>query len=265
MKKSLGLSLLFMTLGYSTTASADEIRVAVAANFTDVIKQLGEEFGKQSGHKVSVSSGATGKLYAQIKNGAPYDVFLAADEETPTLLDTEGVAIADSRFTYALGSLVLWSANEALFDEGQFDKAQIDSEQNVLKSQDFSHISIANPKTAPYGRAAQQTLEKLGFWDELQPKMVRGENIGQAYQYVYSENAQLGFVAKSQVFKDGAFAGGSYWEVPADMYDPIVQQAVLLKDNEPARALLEYLRSPEAEAVITSYGYRTSPSNKVKP
>ncbi|ART78949.1 molybdate ABC transporter substrate-binding protein [Oceanisphaera avium] len=248
MKKTLSLSLLVMALGYSATATADEIRVAVAANFTDVIKQLGEEFSKQSGHQVSVSSGATGKLYAQIKNGAPYDVFLAADEQTPTKLDDEGVAIAGSRFTYALGSLVLWSANDNL----------IDDEQSVLKNQDFKHISIANPKTAPYGRAAQQTLEKLGFWDEFQPKMVRGENIGQAYQYVYSENAQLGFVAKSQVFKDDAFTGGSYWEVPTDMYDPIVQQAVLLKDNAPARDLLDYLRSDEASAVIKSYGYSVS-------
>lgn len=257
MKRSSGLLLLVTALGcsvlLSTPLSAAEVRVAVAANFTDVIKQLGEEFGKQSGHKVSVSSGATGKLYAQIKNGAPYDVFLAADEKTPTLLDEEGVSIADTRFTYALGSLVLWSADEALFDKGQSDKAQ-----NVLKKQAFSHISIANPNTAPYGRAAQQTLEKLGFWDQLQPKMVRGENIGQAYQYVYSENAQLGFVAKSQVFKDDAFTGGSYWEIPTDMYDPIVQQAVLLKDNAPARELLDYLRSPEAAAVIQSYGYRIS-------
>ncbi|ART81661.1 molybdate ABC transporter substrate-binding protein [Oceanisphaera profunda] len=262
MKRSSGLSLLVMALGcsvlLSATVSAAEIRVAVAANFTDVIKQLGAEFGKQSGHKVSVSSGATGKLYAQIKNGAPYDVFLAADEGRPTLLDEEGVSIADTRFTYALGTLVLWSADEALLDKGQFAKGQSDKAQDVLKKQAFSHISIANPKTAPYGRAAQQTLEKLGFWEQLQPKMVRGENIGQAYQYVYSENAQLGFVAKSQVFKDDAFTGGSYWEVPIDMYDPIVQQAVLLKDNAPARELLDYLRSPEAAAVIQSYGYSIS-------
>lgn len=255
MKKALGLSLLFMVTGYSASASADEIRVAVAANFTDVIKQLGEKFAKKSGHKVSISSGATGKLYAQIKNGAPYDVFLAADEKTPTLLNTEGLAIADSRFTYALGSLVLWSANDQL----------IDNPQRVLKNQDFRHISIANPKTAPYGRAAQQTMEKLGIWEKLQPKMVRGENIGQAYQYVYSENAPLGFVAKSQVFKDGTFTGGSYWEVPLDMYDPIVQQAVLLKDTAPARELLDYLRSPDAAAVIQSYGYSISPSDGVKP
>lgn len=248
MKKSLGFSLLMLAMGYSATASADEIRVAVAANFTEVIKQLGAEFSKQSGHQVSVSSGATGKLYAQIKNGAPYDIFLAADEQTPTRLDDEGDIVAGSRFTYALGSLVLWSANDKL----------IDDQQSVLKKQDFAHISIANPKTAPYGRAAQQTLEKLGLWDELQPKMVRGENIGQAYQYVYSENAQLGFVAKSQVFKDDAFSGGSYWQVPSDMYDPIVQQAVLLKDNQPARELLDYLRSDAATAVIESYGYSVS-------
>ncbi|MFP2769420.1 molybdate ABC transporter substrate-binding protein [Oceanisphaera sp. KMM 10153] len=245
MKKTPYLPLLFVLLGCSAPLAADEIRVAVATNFIDVMELLGKNFGEQSGHKVLVSSGATGKLYAQIKNGAPFDVFLAADEQRPTLLDKEGVAIADSRFTYALGKLVLWSPAADV----------IDDDLQVLQRQDFRFLSIANPRTAPYGRAAQQVLETLGHWDTLQSRMVRGENIGQAYQYVYSQNAQLGFVAKSQIFKDGVFADGSYWQVPEDLYDPIVQQAVLLKDGAAARDLLDYIRSPAAARVIESYGY----------
>ncbi len=245
MKKTSYLPLLFVLLGCSTPLAADEIRVAVATNFIDVMEQLGEKFAEQSGHRVRVSSGSTGKFYAQIKSGAPYDIFLAADEERPTLLDEEGVAIAGSRFTYALGKLVLWSP----------DAEVIDDDLQVLTRQDFHFLSIANPRTAPYGRAAQQVLEKLGHWEAVQPRLVRGENIGQAYQYVYSQNAQLGLVAKSQVFKDGLFADGSYWLVPEDLYDPIVQQAVLLKEGAAARELLNYIRSPEAAAVIESYGY----------
>ncbi|GHA11462.1 molybdate-binding periplasmic protein ModA [Oceanisphaera arctica] len=239
------MPLLFALLGCSAPLAADEIRVAVATNFIDVMEQLGKNFGEQSGHKVLVSSGSTGKLYAQIKNGAPFDVFLAADEERPTLLDEEGVAIADSRFTYALGKLVLWSPTADVVDETL----------QVLKAQNFDFLAIANPRTAPYGRAAQQVLETLGCWEAVQPRMVRGENIGQAYQYVYSRNAQLGFVAKSQIFKDDVFADGSYWQVPEYLYDPIVQQAVLLKEGTAARHLLDYLRSPAAARVIESYGY----------
>ncbi len=239
------LFLLLGMLGVSSPLAADEVRVAVATNFIEVMEQLGKNFAEQSGHQVRLSSGATGKLYAQIKNGAPFDVFLAADDERPTLLEEEGVAVTGSRFTYALGMLVLWSPDVGL----------IDDDLQVLKRQHFRFLSIANPRTAPYGRAAQQVLETLGHWAAVQPRLVRGENIGQAYQYVYSQNAQLGFVAKSQVFKDGAFAGGSYWPVPEDLHDPIVQQAVLLKEGAAARELLEYIRSPEAARVIESYGY----------
>ncbi|WP_298717323.1 molybdate ABC transporter substrate-binding protein [uncultured Oceanisphaera sp.] len=245
MQHRLRFTLLCAVLGCSAPLAADEIRVAVATNFIEVMERLGDDFAAQSGHQVLISSGATGKLYAQIKNGAPYDVFLAADERRPALLDQEGVAIAGSRFTYALGKLVLWSPIEDY----------ISPDLRVLKKQDFHFLSIANPKTAPYGRAAQQVLEKQGVWAALRPKMVRGENIGQAYQYVFSQNAQLGFVAKSQVFKNGVFAEGSYWQVPEPLYDPIVQQAVLLKDGAAARQLLDYVRSPAAAGVIESYGY----------
>jgi molybdate transport system substrate-binding protein len=239
------LFLLLGMLGISSPLAADEVRVAVATNFIEVMEQLGKNFAEQSGHQVRLSSGATGKLYAQIKNGAPFDVFLAADDERPTLLEEEGVAVTGSRFTYALGMLVLWSPDVGLIDE----------DLQVLKRQHFRFLSIANPKTAPYGRAAQQVLETLGHWTAVQPRLVRGENIGQAYQYVYSQNAQLGFVARSQVFKDGVFADGSYWSVPEDLHDPIVQQAVLLKEGVAARNLLDYIRSPAAAAVIESYGY----------
>ena len=245
MQHRLRFTLLCVVLGCSAPLSADEIRVAVATNFIEVMERLGEDFAAQSGHQVRISSGATGKLYAQIKNRAPYDVFLAADEQRPALLDQEGIAIAGSRFTYALGKLVLWSPTADY----------IDADLRVLKEQNFRFLSIANPKTAPYGRAAQQVLEKQGHWAALRPKMVRGENIGQAYQYVYSRNAQLGFVAKSQIFKDGVFADGSYWQVPEALYDPIVQQAVLLNDSGAARQLLDYIRSPAAAGVIESYGY----------
>ncbi|WP_116473560.1 molybdate ABC transporter substrate-binding protein [Zobellella maritima] len=239
------LFLLGCLLGCTTPLAADELRVAVATNFIEVMKQLATDFEQQSGHRVLLSSGATGKLYAQIKNEAPFALFFAADEQRPQLLEQEGIAVPGSRFTYALGKLVLWSP----------DNGYIDDTQSVLKEQPFRFLSIANPATAPYGRAAREVLEKLGLWDGLQGRMVRGENIGQAYQYVYSRNAQLGFVAKAQVYRDGEFSDGSYWQVPDDFYSPIVQQAVLLQDTAAARALLEYVRSPDAIAVIESYGY----------
>ncbi|GAA3526347.1 molybdate ABC transporter substrate-binding protein [Zobellella aerophila] len=242
MKKIFLLSCLLV---FSVPLAADELRVAVATNFIEVMKQLVKAFEQQSGHKVVLSSGATGKLYAQIKNEAPFDLFFAADEQRPLLLEQEGIAVPASRFTYALGKLVLWSP----------DAGYIDDNLTVLKGQRFRFLSIANPATAPYGRAAQEVLEKLGLWDELQGRMVRGENIGQAYQYVYSRNAQLGFVAKAQVFRGGEFDDGSYWQVPDDFYSPIIQQAVLLQDSAAARALIEYVRSPDAIALIESYGY----------
>ncbi|NHI00370.1 molybdate ABC transporter substrate-binding protein [Oceanimonas sp. MB9] len=236
-----------LLLCVSMPALADEVRVAVAANFLDAITTLSGQFERQSGHTVLISSGSTGKLYAQIKNGAPFDVFLAADEARPALLEHEAAIVPGSRFTYALGTLVLWSP----------DRGLIDAEQSVLNNGDFRFLAIANPATAPYGRAAQEVLTGMGLWERFSKKMVRGENIGQTYQYVYSRNADLGFVAKSQVFSQGQFADGSWWEVPADRYAPIVQQAVQLRDTPAATALLDYLRSPAGLAVIQAYGYGT--------
>lgn len=225
--------------------SAAEVRVATAANFTAAMKQIANQFERRSGHRVALSFGSTGGLYAQIRHGAPYDVFLAADERRPRLLVKEGYAVSGSRFTYAVGRLVLWSAKPGF----------VDSKGDVLERGGFVRLAIANPKTAPYGAAAQQVLEKLRLWHSLQPRLVRGENISQAYQFVSSGNADLGFVALSQVVK---IRGGSRWTPPQSMYHPLQQQAVLLgrgKDNPAALALLAWLKSAAARTTITSLGY----------
>ena len=192
--------------------------------------------------------GPTGGLYTQIKHGAPFEVFLAADDSTPARLETEGEILAGSRFTYAIGKLVLWSASAGY----------VDAQGEVLRRNEFNHLSIGNPKTAPYGLAATQVLARLGLSEAVKPKLVEGTNITQAYQFVATGNAELGFVALSQVFKDGQISGGSAWIVPEDMYEPIRQDAVILnkgKDNPAAAALVDYLKGPKAAAVIKSYGY----------
>lgn len=242
------LASLLAILACSAAANAGEVQVAVAANFAGPMEKLADEFQKDSGHKAVVATGATGKFYAQIKNGAPFEVLLAADDETPARLEKEGQAVAGSRFTYAVGRLVLWSAKDNYVDAGG----------NVLKTGDFKHLSIANPKTAPYGAAALSTLERLGLRDRLQPRIVQGENIAQAWQFASTGNAELGFVAQSQVWRDGRFTSGSGWIVPASMHDPIRQDAALLNKgagNPAARALLQYLRSDKAKALIRSFGY----------
>jgi len=229
-------------------AHAGEVQVAVAANFAGPMEKLAAEFQRDTGHKAIVATGATGKFYAQIRNGAPFEVLLAADDETPARLEKEGQALAGSRFTYATGRLVLWSGKDNY----------IDANGNILKTGDFKHLSIANPKTAPYGAAAVATLERLGLRDRLQPRIVQGENIAQAWQFASTGNAELGFVAQSQVWRDGKFTAGSGWIVPASMHDPIRQDAALLNKgagNPAARALLQYLRSDKAKALIRSFGY----------
>ncbi|CAL96455.1 molybdate ABC transporter substrate-binding protein [Azoarcus olearius] len=232
----------------SAAAHAGEVQVAVAANFTAPMQAIAAAFEKDTGHKAVIAFGATGKFYAQIVNGAPFEVFLAADDTTPAKLEGEGGAVAGSRFTYAIGKLVLWSAKEGFVD----DKGE------VLKKGDFRHLSIANPKTAPYGVAAMSALGKLGLGDSLQGRIVQGENITQAHQFIATGNAELGFVALSQVYKDGKVTSGSAWIVPGDYYEPIRQDAVILskgKDNPAAAALVAYLKGPTATAVIKSYGY----------
>jgi molybdate transport system substrate-binding protein len=227
---------------------ADEVQVAVAANFTAPMEQIAADFERATGHRPLLSFGATGKFYAQIKNGAPFAVFLAADAKTPARLIVEGDAIPDSRYTYAIGKLVLWSAREGY----------VDDQGAVLASGAFEHLAIANPKTAPYGAAAIEVLEKMKLLTALEPKLVTGENITQAQQFIATGNAELGFVALSQVWQDGQPTGGSFWRVPAELHGEIKQDAVLLKkgaDQPAAQALMEYLRSDQARAVIKAYGY----------
>ncbi|WP_435036426.1 molybdate ABC transporter substrate-binding protein [Pseudomonas neuropathica] len=228
---------------------ADEVQVAVAANFTAPIQAIAADFEKDTGHKLVAAYGATGQFYTQIKNGAPFEVFLSADDTTPEKLEKEGDTVKGSRFTYAIGTLALWSAKEGY----------VDAKGEVLKKNEYQHLSIANPKAAPYGLAATQVLEKLKLTEATKARIVEGQNITQAYQFVSTGNAELGFVALSQIYKDGKVSSGSAWIVPASLHDPIKQDAVILnkgKDNAAAKALVEYLKGPKAAAVIKSYGYQ---------
>lgn len=238
--------LALFTLG---SAHADEVQVAVAANFTAPIQAIAADFKKDTGHTLVAAYGATGQFYAQIKNGAPFEVFLSADDSTPQKLESEGDTVKGSRFTYAVGTLALWSAKEGY----------VDAKGDVLQKNQYQHLSIANPKAAPYGLAATQVLAKLGLTDQVKSKLVEGQNITQAYQFVSTGNAELGFVALSQIYKDGKVSSGSAWIVPGQMYDPIKQGAVILnkgKDNPAAKALVDYLKGPKAAAIIKSYGYQ---------
>jgi len=220
------LTTLLCTLLLAVAAHADEVQVAVAANFTAPMKQIAAEFEKDTGHKAVLAFGATGKFYAQISNGAPFEVLLTADDETPVKLEKELLAAPNTRFTYAIGKLVLWSAKTGYVD-GQGD---------ILKKGDFKHLALANPKAAPYGAAAMEAMKNLGVLESIQPRIVQGENISQTHQFVATGNAELGFVALSQVFKDGKITSGSAWIVPAKLYAPIRQDAVVLAKgrNKPA-------------------------------
>lgn len=236
----------------AASAGAAEVTAAVAANFTVATERLAPAFERATGHKLIASFGSTGKLYAQIRNGAPFDVFLAADERRPKLLESAGYAVPGSRFTYAIGRLVLWSPDPTVVDSGAV----------VLRDGNFAHLAIANPKTAPYGAAAEQVIRHLGLWARLAPRLVRGENIAQTFQFVSTGNARLGFVALAQVRALPATRRGSQWLVPATFYDPLRQDAVLLRrsaGSTAARAFLDYLRSPEAQAIIHQLGYATPP------
>ena len=229
-------------------ALSGEIQVAVAANFTGPMQIIAAEFEKDSGHKAQLVFGATGKFYAQIQNGAPFEILLAADEQTPLKLVREGAAVSGSQFTYAIGKLVLWSTKPGLVD----DKGAVLSKPNLL------HVAYSHPKLAPYGAAAVEAMTALGVFETLQPKLVQAENIAQAYQFVLSGNAEVGFVALSQVFRDGKIAQGSAWVLPQRLYSPIRQVAVILdkgKDNAAAKDLMTYLRSDKAKATIRAYGY----------
>lgn len=229
-------------------AFAGEVVVAVAANFIQPMQAIAAEFERDTGHRARLSAGATGRFYAQIRNGAPFEVFLAADAATPARLLAEGAAVPGSGFSYALGRLALWSAQAG----------RVDAQGAVLREGRFRHLALANPKTAPYGAAAVEVLTGLGLLDALRAKFVQGENIAQAQQFVASGNAELGFVALSQVWRDGALGAGSVWVVPASLHAPLRQDAVLLQPGRgqpTALALLHYLRGDKARAIIRSFGY----------
>lgn len=241
-------NLLGLLMAVAGGVHAAEVSVAVAANFTAPMARIAADFEKATGHKAVLSYGATGRFYAQISNGAPFDVLLAADAATPAKLVQEGKAVSGSNFTYAIGRLALWSAAPGF----------VDAQGDVLRRGQFTYVAIAAPLLAPYGAAALQTLEKLGLRAAIEPKFVTGESVGQAFTMVATGNAELGFVALSQVFENGKLKTGSAWVVPASLHSPITQDAALLnrgQSNPAAIALLAYLKTANAKAVITSFGY----------
>lgn len=235
----------------SAGAAAAQVHVAVAANFTAPMQSIARAFEQDTGHQAVAAYGATGQFYAQIRHGAPFEVFLAADDARPARLEAEGQIVPGSRFTYAVGRLALWSAQPGY----------VDGQGAVLKQNKFRHLAIANPKTAPYGLAAMQVLQRLGLVDAVQAKIVEGQSIAQTHQFVATGNAELGFVAWSQVYEDHRLTSGSAWQVPAALHDPIRQDAVILaqgRNNPAAHALADYLNSPRAKAIIASFGYEAS-------
>ena len=226
---------------------AEHILVAVAANFNPPFREIATEFERVTGHQVRVVSGASGAFYAQIKNGAPFDVFFSADMERPKLLEDEGLGVKDSRFTYAIGRLVLWSPNPDLI-----------TGEETLRSKQYKRLAMANPKTAPYGVAAMQAMQKLELWDSVQPQLVMGESLGQTMGFIESGNAQLGFVALSQILDPKIKGQGSRWDVPTHLHEPIKQDVILLtkaKENPAAKLLMEFIGGAQAKKIIERYGY----------
>lgn len=236
----------------SFAANAASVQIAVASNFAQTMADIAAAFARETGHQAAVSTGATGKLYAQISNAAPFEVFLAADATTPARLESEGLTVPGTRRTYAIGKLVLWSSRPGF----------VDGEGRVLREGRFAHLALANPKAAPYGAAAVKVLNHFGLFKTLEPKLVQGENIAQTQQFVNTGNAELGFLALSQVWKAGRLSGGSVWRVPANLYPPIRQDAVMLRkgrDNPAAAAFLTFLQGDASRAIIQSYGYELEP------
>lgn len=228
------------------TVAAEPLTVAVASNFIRTAEELTAQFAETSGHEVRVSSASTGKHYAQIISGAPYDVLLAADLERPARLEATGIGIAGTRFTYAIGRLVLWSADPALSDADCRD--QLDNLESM-------HLAIANPRTAPYGAAAMQFLMRADVWDEARDNLVYGENIAQTLHFVATGNANLGLISASQATDERLPDASCRWTVPDSMHEPIEQQAILIKDDEIARAFLDYVRGPAGRQIIRAHGY----------
>ena len=246
--KRLALLIALLNGCFSWSLMAAETTVAVASNFTAPMQAIIAEFERLSGHRLRVSFGSSGKFFAQIHNGAPFDAFLSADATKPRALEDQQLAVAGSRFTYAIGTLALWSATDGS-----------DAKQR-LQAGNFTRLAIANPRLAPYGAAAMQTLTAMTLGDQVRSKLVLGENISQTYQFVATGNAQLGFVALSQILDKGVIPAGA-WVIPADMHQPIRQEAVLLqrgRDNPATQALLQFLRTKEAGDIMINYGYRIS-------
>lgn len=228
------------------------LRVAVAANFSVPMRAIADEFEKAHSRKLDIIMGSTGNLYSQITNGAPFYILFAADVERPQRLEEEGYTSYGSRFTYAIGRIILWSRNDDLVED-------FPTLEGILSSNAFRRLAIANSDVAPYGVAAQQVLEGLGLWDLLQSKIVRGENISQTYQFVRSRNAQIGIIALSEVSRPGTEISGSHWEIPDSLYQPIEQQAVVLADSsdlDEANAFIEFVKSDEIRALIRQFGYK---------
>jgi molybdate transport system substrate-binding protein len=241
-QRYLALAALALSAGSS---AADEVRIAVATNFAAPMNELIARFEQHTPHKAVASSGSTGAHYAQIRNGAPFDVFFAADDERPRLLEEQGVAVPGTRFLYAVGRLALWSPRTRY----------VDDDGRVLETGSFRFLALANPDLAPYGAAARDVLVARGLWERLQPRLVRGQDIGQALSFVATGNAELGFVAWSQLARPGEQVAGSYWLVPEALHAPIAQEAVLIRDSPAARAFLEFVQSPAGREIIRNFGY----------
>lgn len=241
------LSIIILLSQVVPLCNAETLRVAVASNFKTTLEALVEDFEASSEHPVILASGSTGKHYAQILNGAPFDLFFAADVRRPRLLEQQKRSAPGSRFTYAIGKLVLWSP----------EAGYVDDQGRVLETGTFRRLAIANPRLAPYGLAAKQVLQQRGLYQKLQSRLVRGENIAQTFQFVATGNAQLGFVALSQLEGSGLAQQGSLWTIPESLYDPIEQQAVMLNDTPAARALIAYIKSEPAGRIIRRFGYAT--------
>ena len=256
-----GLLFILLVLLASGFSHADEVSVAVASNFSAAMSEIVTEFEKSSEHKVKLSSGSSGKFYAQIKHGAPFQVFFSADSAKPTALEHDGLAVPGSRFTYAIGTLALWSAESNL----------VDHEGLILGTGSFNKVALANPRLAPYGIAAVEVLTALDLKDTTQSKWVLGENISQTYQFVATGNADIGFVALSQITHKGQLTNGSAWIIPDTLYSPVQQDVVLLRrgeNSDAARSLLDFVRSERAENIINAYGYKTAqppPSDLYRP
>ena len=247
-----GLAAAVIAMAMPVSLHAAQASVAVAANFMAPMKRIAQDFERDTGHKLTLAFGATGQFYAQIRHGAPFAVLLSADDETPLKLEKEGLGVPGSRLTYAIGKLVLWSKKPGF----------VDAQGEVLRQGGFEKIAVANPKLSPYGAAALQVLDKMGLRERIAAKMVQGSNITQTFQFASSENAQLGFIALSQVFDNGKLKQGSAWLVPSAMHAPLQQDALLLnpgKDNAAALALLKYLQGDQAKAVIRAFGYELQP------